>query len=122
MSATLITRLLAARQTWVELEPGKLVQIIRPPEAALYEFNLQGSENNIDRMLRCVTKYVTGWEGITEADLLGAALAPADAVPFDAAIWAAVVADRVHWIRVVMDALIDAINTHDHAKQAAAKN
>lgn len=122
MSARLIAALLAARKSWVELEPGKRVQILRPPEAALHEFNVQGGENNVERMLRCVVKYVTGWEGFTEADLIGAALAPAEPVSFDAGLWAVMVADRVDWIRVVMAALIDAINTHDRAKQAAAKN
>jgi len=122
VSARIIAALRAARQTWVDLEPGKRVQIIRPPEAALHEFNVQAGENNVERMLRCVVKYVTGWEGITEADLLGAALAPADAVAFDAALWATVVADRVDWIRLVMSALIDAIDAHDLAKQAAEKN
>lgn len=122
MSARLIAALLAARKSWVDLEPGHRVQILRPPEAALHEFNLQPGENNVERMLRCAVKYVTGWEGFTEADLIGAALAPTDAVPFDAALWAVMVADRVDWVRVVMDALIDAINTHDQAKQAVAKN
>lgn len=122
MSARIIAALRAARQSWVELEPGKRVQIIRPPEAALHEFSALAGENHVDRMLRCVVKYVTGWEGITEADLLGAALAPADVVPFESALWATVVADRMDWIRVVMSALVESINAHDGARQAAEKN
>lgn len=122
MSARIIAALRAARQTWVELAPGKRVQIIRPAEANLHEFRLQGAENSVERMLRCVVKYVTGWEGFTEADLLGAALAPADPVAFDAALWATVVADHVDWVSTIMGALVDAINAHEAAKEAAQKN
>lgn len=122
MSDALIRQLREARQSWVEVEPGRRVQITRPPDASLHELTLRPGENNIECMLRCVCKYVVGWDGITEADLLGAAVGGSDAAQFSAALWADVVADRRHWITTVMAKLIAVINAHDAAKEAAAKN
>ena len=117
-----IARLRAARQSWVELEPGKRVQILRPAEAELQDFYTRPEQTEIDRALLCARKYVTGWEGVTEADLLGAAIAAPDPVPFDADLWAEVVKDRMDWLGVVSQALLAAIRLHEETKAAAAKN
>ena len=122
MSARIIAALRAARTSWVEIDPGKRVQITRPPEAALHEFSRRADETHVELMLRCVCKYVVGWEGITESDLLGTAIGPAEPVPFASDLWACVVADRAQWLGTAMNGLVDAINAHEAAKQAAAKN
>ena len=122
MSAALIARLRVARQLWIDLEPGKRVQIIRPTESDIGEF-LRG-ENGGRAMvadLAQVRKYVTGWEGITEADLLGASGA-SDPVPFDAELWGEVVADRGDWLKIVAAALLASIVKHFDQKAAAEKN
>lgn len=114
--------MLAARQSWVELEPGKRVRILRPAEAEIGDFYTKPDQSEVERALMCARKYVTGWEGITEADLLGASQAGADALPFDSALWAEVVKDRVGWLGIVHAALTDAYKAHEAAKAADAKN
>ena len=121
-AAGTIARLRAARQSWVELEPGKRVQILRPAEAELQDFYTRPDQTEVDRALMCARKYVTGWEGVTEADLLGPEIAAADPVPFDSDLWAEVVKDRVAWLEVVTHALLAAIRKHQAAQEADAKN
>lgn len=122
MSATLIARMRAQRQSWVNVAPGKRIQIIRPHESALGEFLAPGSGNGLQADLAHVVKYTTDWEGITEADLLGATVGAADAIPFNAELWAETCADRTDWIRAVAAQLLDAIVAHQQAKADAAKN
>jgi hypothetical protein len=43
-------------------------------------------------------------------------------VPFDAALWAEVVADRGDWLNLVAARLLDVIVTHVESKAKAAKN
>lgn len=122
MSAAIIARLRSARQSWVELEPGKRIQIIRPPEADMQDFIPKEGESEVDRMLRAATKYVTGWEGITEADLLGEALASPEPVKFDPALWAEVIRDNRGWMMKVAVGLMDAVSTYENARRESAKN
>jgi hypothetical protein len=119
----LIKQLRAQRQSWVDLEPGKRVQIIRPAEIEVQQFfRMEGGLRTMAAELPQVTKFVTDWAGITEADLLGAAVGASDAVPFDADLWAEVVADRSAWLKTVSSALIDAIVKHFESKAQAEKN
>lgn len=117
-----------ARQSWIELEPAtdgqpaKRVQLLRPREAELQDFTPKPGQSDIERMVGCAVKYVTGWDGITMADLLGAAIAPADPAPFDARLWAEVLPDRMDWLNTVAAGLMDVIATHQRNRAAAAKN
>lgn len=117
----LITRLREQRMTWVELAalPGKRVRIIRPTETELAEF-FQGSRLTVG--LEQVKRYVVDWEGFTEADLIGAALGASDPVPFDAALWAEVVADQSAWVRQLAQDLLDHVLAHRVAAAADEKN
>lgn len=119
----LITQLRAQRQSWVDLAPGKRVQIIRPAESEIGEFlrNEDGARAMVAELAQ-VCKFATGWEGITEADLLGAGVGSSDAVPFAADLWAEVVADRSDWLKAVAAALLDSIVKHFEAKAQAEKN
>lgn len=119
----LINQLRAQRQSWVDLEPGKRVQIMRPPESEIGAFlRVENGRKSMMADLDQVVKFTTGWEGITEADLLGASVGASDAVPFDPALWAEVVADRGDWLKAVAQALLDAIVKHFDAKAQAEKN
>jgi hypothetical protein len=124
MTLRLITQLRAQRQSWVELEPGKQVQIMRPAETDIG--GLLRAEGGAGRSLQVglpeVSRFVTGWQGITEADLLGPTVGASDLVPFDAALWAEVVADRADWLGTVAAALLAAVVKHFEAKEAAEKN
>lgn len=119
----LIEALRAQRQSWVDVEEGKRVQIIRPSESEVGEF-LRGSgkSRSMGAELPQVIKYVTGWDGITEADLLGAAVGSSDLAPFDSELWAEVVKDRAEWLKKVSAALLAAIVKHFEQKAEAEKN
>jgi hypothetical protein len=112
----------------VELEPAsgdvaaKRAQIIRPPEADMQDFVPKPGESEVDRMLRCCTKYVTGWENITEEDLLGAALASPEPVKFDLALWAEVVRDSRDWMMKVVVGLMDVVSQYEKQRSESAKN
>ena len=107
----LIARMRSQRQSWVDLEPGKRVQIIRPPESQLVDFTTSAGLSQSDMVqiiLRRSERYVTGWEGFTEADLVGAA-GSGDAIEFTPELWAEVVADKVDWIAAINNALVASI-------------
>jgi hypothetical protein len=115
MSQSLINRLLSQRESWLDLEPGKRVKVRRPPE-------LEAVDLRHGVTLEHVTKYVVGWEGITEADLLGATVG-SDTVPaFSADVWTIVVTDRMEWFALVRNKIMELVVEHLTAKDAAAKN
>lgn len=119
----LIAQLRAARESWVDLGGGKAVRIRRPAEA---EFSAMVRTVNGQRQLRIelpeVKLYVTGWRGFTEADLLGAGVGNSDVLPFDAEVWAEVVADHTEWLAPAAEALLKSITDHAERTQAAAGN
>lgn len=118
---SLIERLLAQRESWVELEPAagglpaRRVRIRRPPET---EFHVLGQGVEAHHL----RQFVVGWDGITEADVLGAAVGASDPLPFDANLWVELARDRADWYRTTAHALIDAITAYLNQKAAAAKN
>lgn len=118
----------AARQSWVELEPAKdgqpakRVQIIRPRDAEAFDLRDLRGGGEIDLLVRCACKYVTGWDGFTLADLLGAAIAPPDPAPFSAELWAEVAPDHSPWLVAVFEALNRAVEAELQRREAAAKN
>lgn len=114
--AALIARMDAQRTRWVPLSDGKRVQIRRPLETEMREFI--GGIVTVDHVCR----YTCGWEGFTEADLLGAAIGSSDAVPFDAALWSRVVRDKVDYVPPVAQAIVAAIDEHLQAIGEATKN
>lgn len=133
-TATAVDRLLAQmraqRARWVELVPAteggvpaKRVQILRPPEADLPDFltTTPDGKHTLSAEQRHVEKYTIGWDGITEADLIGPA-GSSEAAPFAPALWAALTVDRMAWSRVVAQALLDAIVEHRNAVEGDAKN
>lgn len=121
----LIAALRSARERWVTLEPGKRVKIRRPAEAEFSAFFSQAPEADKRTLavdIAHVQRYAVDWEGITEADLLGDTVGSQDPVPFDAALWAEAVSDRVAWCKAVAEALLNAISDHLAAQASAAGN
>lgn len=119
----LIEALRAQRQSWVDVDEGKRVQIIRPAESEIGEFlHGSGKGRTMGAELPQVIKFVTGWEGITEADLLGESVGASDPVPFDSELWGEVVKDRAEWLKKVGSALIETIVKHFEKKAEAEKN
>ncbi|MCW7542018.1 hypothetical protein OOT46_29915 [Aquabacterium sp. A7-Y] len=120
MSAdVLIRKLRAQRESWVPVAEGKRVRIIRPPEAEMVRFI---ADKGMKVEVEHVRDYVTGWSGITEADLLGEAVGSSDEVPFDTELWAEVVADRLAWHKTIATELLRVIAEHRFSLQEAAKN
>lgn len=119
----LIAQILAARESWVDLGGGKAVRIRRPAEAQFAALvRVEAGKRQLRVELADVQRCVTGWRGFTEADLLGPTVGNADALEFDAGVWAEVVADRVDWLGTVGQALLNAIASHAERAQAAAGN
>lgn len=116
MSAELIARVLAAREAWVDLEPGKRVRIRRPSEAELPSFR---AGVTAEKWARCCV----GWEGFSEADVLGAALGSGNSmVPFDLDLWVTLALDRLEWVGAVSAAVVESITAHLDARSTAGKN
>ncbi len=125
MSQALLKQVLDARATWAEIEPAtdgnpaKRVKIRRPSEYDMRHFIKEGG---LRADPQSVHPYVIGWEGITEADVLGASIgsdAPAD---FSPELWAVVSEDHMPWLTAVCDAFVRAIVLHFERQAEAAKN
>lgn len=125
MNAEAIAALIRAQRTArVEVAPGKVVLVIRPTEFEVQRDFIKVAEGgalSLQADFPEVRKYVTGWEGFTEADLLGAAGASSPAA-FSAELWELVSADNVEWVRKVAQHLLEAIAAHQTAKGEAGKN
>lgn len=113
--AALIARMDAQRARWVPLPDGKRVQIRRPLQTELRKF-VGGV--SLDHMC----EYSCGWEGFSEADLLGAAIGSSDPLPFDAALWSRVLRDRVDYVEPIAQAMVAAIDEYLQTVGKAEKN
>lgn len=104
-----------ARLFWVEVDgPAKRLQVARPHQAEWRRFAAPSVE--------LVAGYVRGWDGITDADLRGAAIGTGDVVPFDADLCLDVLRDDVAWASTVQARIVEEINKHAEARAATAKN
>lgn len=112
--ATLHARLLAGREASVSLPNGKTVRVRRPPEVEIPRLLLEG---DVADFLACVV----GWQGFTEADVLGpeAGTAP---VEFDPALWLDLAKDHTDWCRAVADRVKAMCAEHIQKREAASGN
>lgn len=111
----LLARAARQREHWAELEDGKRVQFRRPVEVELPR--LVGGVQ-----IEHVIEYACGWEGFTEADLLGPAVGSADPLPFHRDLFAAIVRDNVAMVAPVAEAMAKAVTEYLQAKAATEKN
>lgn len=111
----LIAKLLAQRESWVEVEPGRRVKVRRPDESEQADFR---GGMSVELMLR----HVVGWEGFTEADILGAGVGASDAVAFDTALFATLARDHMAWFEPISVEIATRIAEHWKAREATAKN
>lgn len=121
-SSNLIARLLAQRKAWVDVAPGKRIQVMRPPESALGELFAAGRSRLPEHVLPLVVKYTTGWDGFLESDLLGAEIGASDPVEFDPPLWEIVSADEPEWASKVFEKLQQLLVDRLEAKGSIAKN
>ena len=124
MSQQLIKQLREQRMAWVVVDdactPPKRVRIIRPTEVELAQHFIKAGEVSVG--FDQVKEFVVGWDGFTEADLLGAGVGAADAVPFSPPLWAEVASDHSTWVRTVAQALLDAAIAHTQKLDDTLKN
>lgn len=127
-AAQLIERLRAQRDSWCVLrEAGDgvaelAVCLRRPTEAELPAYRPAEGQSMHQLLTDAVCRVAVGWRGVTEADLLGPAIGSSDEVPFDAALWAEAVRDRVEWVNACASHLMEQINRHLEAKAERQKN
>lgn len=83
----LIAQLRAARLSWLELASGLKVQILRPAEVEMI--------TNVGRgALEVACAQVVGWEGFTEATLVGSEVGSDVVADFTPELWEAYAADH----------------------------
>lgn len=115
------------REKWVDTDEGKRVQFRRPTESEMgahLEVRGQGESATSTWVIRNddVFKYVVGWEGYTEADILGAAVGASDPLPFDADLFREFALDNVDLLGKVAKGILDSILAYISEKAAVAKN
>ncbi len=111
------------REKTVDLGDGKSVIFRRPTEVEMPLLLVgEGDDRRWEIGIDQVRKCVTGWNGFTEADLLGSAIGSADPVAFDLELWDEVVSDNVAWTQKIGQAILDAVVAHINDKAELAKN
>lgn len=91
------------------------MRFLRPPETEFARFRLGITVEH-------VCEYVDGWDGVSEATLLGASVGASDPLPFTPELWAAAVRDRMDWVPPVARAIAQSITDHLAAKETASGN
>lgn len=116
-AADLVRRILAARERWVEVDPGRALRIRRPGEADFGRFARGGA--GVDAFAACVV----GWRGVLLSDLLPDTPPGGDQpAPFAPEVVAEVLRDRADWLGTVADAVVSDIRAHLDAREAARGN
>lgn len=115
----LIERLLRQRENRLEVAPGKYLRVRRPD--AVDAANLSRLRD-ADRLAEWYAARVVGWEGITEADLLGAKQASDTPADFSERLVLVVLRDRPEWLEALSKHVRDELETHAKAQEAVAKN
>lgn len=119
----LLAQLRKRREKKVDLGDGKSVTFLRPPESEMVQMlGGDGETRTWTVGLDQVRKYVVGWAGFTEADLLGAGIGGSDPVEFNAELWLEVCADDIAWINQIGSAILSSVVEHLSAKEETAKN
>lgn len=115
-TASLEERLREQRRVWVPLADGRRrIRFTRPLVTQLHTL---ANGITIDK----VVQYVDGWEGFTEADILGAAVGSADPAEFSEALFAAWVADDLDVLSLVSEAIAEAVRQLMESRELIAKN
>ena len=104
MAIDLVAKLREARRSRVEVRPGKWVSFLRPAETEMGPI-IQRRALEFDDVYR----YVCGWDGFTEADLLGPELGVQDPVPFSSDVFAEYARDNIYLVSAVGNAIADSV-------------
>lgn len=124
----LIARLREQRDSWLVLreagdgEPELAVCLRRPTEAELPAYRPAEGQTMHQLLTEAVCRTAVAWRGITEAELLGAAIGSSDPVEFSSELWAEVVRDRADWVNACAGHLMEQINSHLTGRAEQRKN
>lgn len=113
--AALVARALARRERWVDLEAGKRVCMRRP--AAVQMARARGGIT-----VEFLAAAAVGWEGMTEADLLGADGDAGKPLAFAQELWAVIVEDHADWAAKCAQQVMEMAAAHLAEREATAKN
>lgn len=113
--AALLARMAEQRAHWVDLGNGLRLRYHRPPEV-----DMAGFTGGVK--LEHAVRYACGWEGFTEAVLLGPAVGSSDPVPFAPELWEAWLRDNFQHVPTVTKAIAESIVVHLAARGDVAKN
>lgn len=123
-SKQLIDALLRRREQVVKLEEGKSVTIRRPPETQMGDLLTVDAENKKSTWrvgVDDVKKYTVGWDGFTEADILGPSVGGSDPVPWDKDLFAVYIDDNQKYVGKIAQEILDSVVAHVN-KQAELGN
>lgn len=94
----------------VKLDGGKEVRFLRPPESDMGSMlRVDGEQRQWVVGLEHVRKYVTGWNGFTEADLLGASVGSSEEAEFSPELWSEVCGDDLALVSKVAEAILASV-------------
>lgn len=120
--AELIERLREQRRDWLDIsallrrDAGSVrVRLVRPAEAEMPQ--LRGV-----LVAEAAADWVDGWDGVTEAVLLGDDVGSVTPVTFSADLWREFVRDRADIAKAVFDRLASMVEAHLKAREAARGN
>ncbi len=119
----LLAALKRRREKSVDLGEGRAVTFLRPLESDMGSMlSGEGAERTWSVTIEHVKKFVNGWSGFTEADLLGASIGSSDPVSFDPDLWAEVCADDIETVQKVAQAILKSVIDHLSEQADVAKN
>ena len=119
----LVAAALAQRSFWVKVGEGKRVRVRRPSEhdtRGLLQRDAEGKVTGIAADLPEVKRFVTDWEGFAECDFTAAG--SSDPAPFSTDLWGVWVEDDREALKLVAEAIIDAVIAHETRRAGIEKN
>lgn len=114
MSKVLLQQLRKQREVKVQLTDKLSVTAQRPTDLQMTQLRIDGKFGDLGQ------KYVIGWEGFLENDIVGGG--GTDRVAFDQELWADWYADHPEFWEKIAMAVVDSYNAHAKVTEEAAKN
>ncbi len=114
MSKQLLQQLRKQRELKVVISDRLSVTARRPTDLQMTELQRDGRFGDLGQ------RFVIGWEGFTENDIVGGG--GADVIPFDPELWSDFYADHPeHWEKIAI-AILDSYQVHTKTTEDASKN
>lgn len=110
----------------VDLDDGLKIFFTRPPEVEMAKY-LHASADETDTVrwgisVEEMKRYVTGWEGFTEATFLGSSIGASDPEPFSKELFSVWIDDNAKHATRISGAIIDSMVDFINAKEKVSGN